>query len=144
MVCIFSVFPQVRWKNPGLELNCKGLVYIFWIDSNKHLSLTTLKVYFNGQIVKKLKKIRLKTNICHKCLKMKKREKNILNFENNSSTVQTIWCSFNKIWLNVLNRAFLSKCAEIKIDMHDKSMASDSNRPHFLLALSIKWERNRS
>lgn len=40
--------------------------------------------------------------------------------------------------------AYLSKCAESKIDMQDKNIASDPNRPHFLLALSIHGERNRS
>lgn len=40
--------------------------------------------------------------------------------------------------------AYLSKCAESKIDMQDKNIASDPNRPHFLLALSIQGERNRS
>lgn len=41
--------------------------------------------------------------------------------------------------------AFLSKCAENNFDMHDKSIAGDPNRPHFLLhvTLSIQWERNR-
>lgn len=30
------------------------------------------------------------------------------------------------------------------IDIHHKSLAGDTNRPHFRYALLIEWERNRS
>lgn len=70
-------------------------------------------------------------------MKMKTVEKNnqnIIYFENNNTTAQTVWSSFDQSCLIYI--AFLSKFAHIIFEMHDKCtcIAGDPYQAHFLIS----------
>lgn len=42
----------------------------------------------------------------------------------------------------VFNITFLCNCADSKLEIPDKSIASDQNQPHFRIPLSIQWSKD--
>lgn len=65
---------------------------------------------------------------------MKTKEK--IKWTLKKSTAQIVWCNFNQRWLKVFDITFLSKYADRKFEIPDKSIVGDPNQPHFWLALS--------
>lgn len=74
-----------------------------------------------------------------KVTKNANKRKNNINFKNNRSTAQLVWCNFNQSWLKMFNVTFLSKCADRKLKILDKSIAGDPYQLYFRLALFIQW-----
>lgn len=72
-----------------------------------------------------------------KVTKNANKRKNNINFKNNKSTAQIVWCNFNQSWLKMFNVTFLSKCADKKLEILDKSIASDPYQPYFQMSMAI-------
>lgn len=85
--------------------------------------------------------IKLTINACHKWLKMKTKEKYRISFKKHNSTAQILCTILIKVDI-----IFISKCADSKFEIPDKStrIAGDPNQLHFWLPSYSAWATNIS